>query len=314
MTSFFVKEFQLIEKFFKPLTKNQKAARALADDVAQIGDLVISKDVFVEDVHFLLADGGFRIASKLLRTNLSDLAAAGAIPLCYMLGLSKNAHVDEKFMRDFSRGLESVQNEFGLYLIGGDTVHAEKLVFSITIFGKIKNNKILSRNAAKSGDLIYVSGKIGEAFLGLKVKQRNLPLTPYYLPLLNRHFFPIPRLKLGQDLISKNLSRCAIDVSDGLLADLQHICKASQLKAEIHLETIPLPVTTENPLKLITAGDDYELIFAVNPKNQEKIAKLGSKIGLDLTCIGRFTESNKHKVILYQQNRRIKLTKLGYEH
>lgn len=337
-----MKEFQLITKFFKPLTRNQKAARGLADDVAQIADLAISKDVFVEDVHFLKSDGGFKIASKLLRSNLSDLAASGATPLYYMLGFSKNKNTDEKFLSDFSRGLESVQNEFGLYLIGGDTVQSDKLFFSITIFGKVKNNKILARNAAKVGDLIYVSGNIGDAFLGRTTKACHPVLVTKSLEhycrkprnrrkvttcgkcemiarLLTRHFFPEPRIKLGEKLLEKNLSKCAIDVSDGLLADLTHICKASKIKAKIQLEKIPFSpeakkIAGKNLLDLITGGDDYELIFAVDPKNQKKISALAKEMGLDLTQIGQFTSSTKFVVELYDQNKKIKLTKLGYEH
>jgi thiamine-monophosphate kinase len=301
-----VKEFQLIKKFFKPLTKNQSAARELADDVAQISDLVISKDMFVEDVHFLRADGGFKIASKLLRTNLSDLASSGSTPLCYMLGFSKNKNTDEKFLRDFARGLKSVQDEFDLYLIGGDTVTSEKLFFSVTIFGKTKNAKVLSRNAAKDEDLIYVSGSIGDAFLG-----RVHKASEYFL---NRHFFPTPRIELGKKLLEKNLAKCAIDVSDGLLADLQHLCTASKLKAEIHLEKIPLSPLAKNPLELLSSGDDYELIFSVNPKNQKKISTLAKQMKLDLTCIGKFTAAKKCEVILLDRGKKIKLNKLGYEH
>ncbi len=304
---FCVQEFQLIHRFFKPLTKNKKAARGLADDVAQISDLVVSKDIFVEDVHFLRADGGFKIASKLLRTNLSDLASAGAAPLYYMLGFSKNKETDEKFLRDFSLGLQSLQNEFGLYLIGGDTVKSDKLFFSITIFGKATKGKTLSRNAAKNGDLIYVSGKIGDAFIG-----RTSKASSYFI---DRHFFPTPRIELGKKLIEKNLSKCAIDVSDGLLADLNHICQASGLEAKIDLEKIPFSQKNpQKPLELISAGDDYELIFAVNPKNQKKISALAQEIGLDLTCIGNFTESSSPAVSLHKNNKKIKLAKLGYEH
>jgi thiamine-monophosphate kinase len=309
-----VKEFQLIHNFFKPLTQNQKAARGLIDDVAQISDLVISKDIFVEDVHFLRADGGFKIASKLLRTNLSDLAAAGATPLCYMLGFSKNEHTDKKFLSDFSRGLKSLQDEFSLYLIGGDTVKSEKLFFSITIFGKATKGKILSRNAAKDGDLIYVSGTIGDAYLGrLELNSKSIK-KPNKSHFLERHFFPTPRIKLGKKLIEKNLSRCAIDISDGLLADLNHLCKASKLGAQIALEKIPFSQKQKNPLPLLSGGDDYELIFAVDPKNQRKISALAKEIDLDLTCIGNFTAAKQHQLSLYDNNKKIKLTEFGYEH
>jgi len=325
-------EFQIIEKFFKPLSKAHKAAQNLADDVAKISlkkdeELVISKDAFVEDVHFLLKDGGFKIASKLLRTNLSDLAAAGATPLYYMLGFSKNNNTDEKFIKEFARGLKSVQDEFGLCLIGGDTVSSKTLFFSITIFGAIKKGKTLSRNQAKNGDLIFVSGAIGDAGLGLVNYQ--LPVTSYQLKndyLLNRHFFPTPRIELGQKLLEKKLSHCAIDVSDGLLADLSHICQSSKLDAEIFLEEIPLSKSAKdflknnpkkNPLDLLSSGDDYELIFATNPKDEKKISQLAKDLKLDLTCVGKFKKSvdKKFTITLRDKNNdKITIKKLGYEH
>jgi thiamine-monophosphate kinase len=324
-----MKEFQLIEKFFKPLTDGREEARNLGDDVAKISlkkgeELVVSKDLMVENVHFLLADGGFKIASKLLRSNLSDLASAGATPIHYLLGFSKNENTDQKFIKEFARGLKSVQNEFGLYLIGGDTVKSEKLFFSITIFGRVKKGKILARNQAREGDLIFVSGTIGDAFLGLKgFSSLNKGLDQF---LKNRHFFPTPRIELGKKLLEKNLSKCAIDVSDGLLSDLQHLCRASELEAEIHLNQIPISEAAQKILAknsevkildLLSGGDDYELIFATNPKNLQKIAQLSRLLNLKISCIGQFKKSVAENFSINlrdEKNRKIKIEKFGYEH
>jgi thiamine-monophosphate kinase len=322
-----MQEFKLIHEKFKPLTKGCKASLGLATDVAKISlkkdeELVISKDVFVEDVHFLRRDGAFKIASKLLRTNLSDLAAAGAEPLYYMLGFSKNKNLDKKFFDEFARGLKSVQDEFKLVLIGGDTVTSEKLFFSITIFGAAKKGKILSRTAAKNGDLIFVSGTIGDAYLGLQDNLKNKKNTE----LLNRHFFPTPRISLGKKLLEQKLSNCAIDVSDGLLADLRHICEESKLTAEIYQNKIPLSLSAQKILvknsqiritDLLCGGDDYELIFTVNPKNAKKIPALAKALKLDLTCIGSFSKSadKKFQITLRdEKNQKIKIKKFGYEH
>lgn len=334
MLAFFLfrmNEFKLIEKFFKPLTKTHKAARDLADDVAKISlqkneELVISKDLIVEDVHFLRSDGGFKIASKLLRVNLSDLAAAGATPLHYLLGFSKNKNTDAKFFAEFARGLKSVQDEFDLCLIGGDTVLSEKLFFSVTIFGVVKKGKILSRNAAKKDDLIYVSGTIGDAGLGLgnQLPVNNCQLSDGYL--LKRYFFPTPRISLGKKLLKKKLSNCAVDVSDGLLADLRHICQSSKLAAEIYFDRIPISSAAKNflkknpkknPLDLLSSGDDYELIFTTNPKNEKKISALAKNLKLDLTCIGKLSKAvNKNYTVTLHDtnNQKIKIQKFGYEH
>ncbi|MBP7709791.1 MAG: thiamine-phosphate kinase [Rickettsiales bacterium] len=318
-----MREFSLIEKFFKPLTNSCKAAHNLADDVAKISlkkdeELVISKDMFVEDVHFLLKDGGFKIASKLLRTNLSDLASSGATPLYYMMGFSKNKNTNEEFCSEFARGLKSVQDEFGLCLIGGDTVSAKKLCFSITIFGVVKKGQSLSRGLAKEGDLVFVSGTIGDAFIGRK--------AAFDAHTIKRHFFPTPRIELGKMLLKNNLSSCAIDVSDGLLADLGHICQASKLAAEIHLNQVPFSKSAQKffetnskikPLNLLSGGDDYELVFAVAPKNKNKILTLAKALKLELTCIGEFkkaADKNFGVSLIGAKNKKITLKKLGHEH
>lgn len=316
-------EFQLIEKFFKPLTNSCSASQNLTDDVARISlkkdkELIVSKDIFVEDVHFLKSDGGFKIASKLLRTNLSDIASSGSRPLYYMLGFSKNNTTDQKFCREFARGLKSVQDEFGLHLIGGDTVKSNKLFFSVTIFGEAQKGKKLLRGNAKEGDLIFVSGTIGDALIG-----RKAAFDQY---TIDRHFFPTPRIKLGEMLLRKNLSTCAIDVSDGLLADLNHLCQASQLDAEIHLNKIPISLSAQkffetnykiNPLDLLSAGDDYEIIFSSSPTNQKKILALSKSLKLDLTCIGEFKKSSRKNFsvnLFDSQKTKIAVKKLGYEH
>lgn len=325
-----MKEFNIIEKYFKPLTNNAKAARGLADDVAKISlkkdeELVISKDMFVENVHFLKSDGAFKIASKLLRTNISDLAAAGAKPLYYSLGFSKNKNCDEKFIKEFTRGLKETQNEFGLCLIGGDTVSSKEIFFSITVFGVIKKDKILSRNAAKNGDLIYVSGNIGDAALGLGIKlgkvieKFSATEKKYFL---ERHFLPTPRIDLGLKLIEKKFSKCAIDISDGLLADLRHICVESKVAAEIYLEKIPFSsaaqkISQKEHLNLLSGGDDYELLFAINPKNQKNIAALSKALNLPLTQIGEFKKSTDKKFCVTlkdSKNKKIPIKKFGYEH
>jgi thiamine-monophosphate kinase len=326
-----MKEFSLIEKFFKPLTRNALEAGNLQDDVAKISlkkdeELVISKDVFVEDVHFLKSDGGFKIAEKLLRTNLSDIASSGAKPVFYLLGFAKNS--DQKFIKEFAAGLKSVQDEFDISLIGGDTVKSgPKLFFSLTIFGVVKKGKILARNQAKKGDLVFVSGSIGDAFLGLQIAlgKRVLLKDEDKKYLLKRHYAPTPRVILGQNLLRQKLSSCAIDVSDGLLSDLKHVCRSSNLSAEIYQNKIPLSPSAQNflnnnsdftSLDLISGGDDYELIFTSAPKNLAKINDLAKKLKLPITCIGKMVESsNSVKVtLLDEKNHPIKITKLGYEH
>lgn len=339
-------EFEFINKILLPLTQNSKLIKKnpsqnLEDDVALINfnkdsDLIISKDIFIEDVHFLKSDGAEKIASKLLLTNLSDIASSGGKPLYYMMGFTKNSTLDGNFYQEFGKALKILQQKYKLFLIGGDTSNSAKLFYSITIFGKVKKNKILSRKNAKNGDLIFVSNSIGEAFLGLDIKLKNLKkLEKYQQKLIDKHFYPQPRIELAQKLISQNLSQCATDISDGLIADLSNICKASKLNAEIYLSQIPFSNEAKiylknnpkiNLLELLSGGDDYELIFAVNPKNLDKINALSKKLNLKLTCIGKFFEKSNYQknknfnVFLFpnEQNKSqenlIAISKKGYEH
>lgn len=304
-------EFFVIEKYFKPLATN-KAAQNLSDDAAKISlktdeELVVSKDMMVEDVHFLKSDKGYNIAAKLLRTNLSDLAASGATPLYYMLGFSKTRATDEKFVKEFAQGLKDTQQEFRISLIGGDSVNAQdKLFFSITIFGKIKKGQILSRKNAQNGDLIFVSGNIGDAYLARVMGNKKF---------LSRHLLPTPRIKLGQTLVKNKLSKCAIDVSDGLLADLQHICNASNLSADIFADKIPISDKTANILDLISAGDDYELIFSAKKQHFKKILSLSKSLDVKISCIGYFKEDKKNSINLFDStNNKINFSTYGYRH
>ncbi len=316
-----MKEFQIIEKYFKPLSKNSSTSQNLDDDAAKISlksdeELIISKDLAIENVHFLLKDGGFKIAKKLLYSNLSDLAACGARPAYYMLGFSKNNKLDASFYEDFAKGLKSAQKEFDIDLIGGDTVYSENLVFSITIFGIIKKSKNLLRNQAKDGDLIFVTNFIGDAYLARKY--------PEIYPKNNRHFFPIPRINFTQKLLEKNLSKCATDISDGLFADLNNICKTSNLDAEIFLDKIPFSKiaknflsknSKENILDLCSGGEDYEIIFTCNQKNKNKILALAKEMKLRVSSIGSLKKSKKPTVILFDKNqKKINIKKFGYEH
>lgn len=354
-----MKEFDFINKILLPLSSSSKIISKknsspnnfipefnsfnFQDDTAKIAldsnnDLIISKDLMIENIHFLKEDGGFKIASKLLLSNLSDIASSGAIPFAYLLGFTKNNNLNKRYYTQFGKALLKIHNDYKISLIGGDTSNSSNLHYSVTIFGVIKSGKSLLRKNANEGDLIYVSNTIGDAFLGLNIKLNNISSPRNYeKELLDKHFFPQPRLKLSQELVKNNLSNCATDISDGLIADLSNICNASQLNAQVFLSQIPISLSAKKYLKnyqnlslidLVSGGDDYELIFTINPKNQIKIKKLAKKLGIKLTCIGKFTSQSWHKnsnkkkydVFLFKDNQNIdkknliNLKKKGYEH
>lgn len=327
-------EFEVINKYFRSLTNNCSAANNLKDDVATVKiaqhyQLSISKDLIVEDIHFKRSDGAYIIANKLLRVNLSDLAACGAKPLYYMLGFSKLPKLDEAFIADFCLGLKEVADQYQLSLIGGDSVTAsDKLFFSLTIFGQNKINQNLTRNKAKKGDIIFVSGFIGDAYLGLKITQNKLKSIAKKDKsyLLSRHYKPIPRIELGQKLLENKLANAAIDISDGFLADLNHICHNSNLNAIINQSQIPISAPAKSILEnndditianLISAGDDYELIFTASPTNKKQIINISKSINVPITQIGTLEDIGDNKAnikIINQDNEEISIKKYGYKH
>ncbi len=234
-----------------------------------------------------------------------------------------------------AKGLKKVADVFGVSLIGGDSVKTkDKLCFSLTIFGETAKGKSLKRSGAKAGDLIFVSGNIGDAFLGLQLLQekiicqnkniyKNIDKNNYKY-LISRHLHPTPRIKLGMDLIKQNC-KSAIDISDGFLADLKHICEASKLDAIVNQDLIPISKAakfclTQNKdialIQLFSGGDDYELIFTVAKKDRQKIINLGEKLGVKITQVGYLQKpKNKPKIFLKDQNNQeIKISQFGWQH
>lgn len=322
-----MEESKIIDNF-RSLIKKQKITQNFNDDIAKIAikpneELVISKDLFIEDVHFLKSDGAFAIASKLLLSNISDISSSGAKPLYYHLGFTKNNKIDQKFLDEFIKGLDSVQNKYNISLIGGDISNCEKLFFSITIYGTIAKNRNLSCLNAKNNDDIYITQNIGDSYLGLTLKSKNKP-NPEEEKLIHKHLFPEPKVKLAQKLVLKNLSKCATDISDGVFKDLNKICQASKVSANIFLKKIPLSSEAKNFLRqnpqinkldLFSAGEDYELIFCASKKNKKEIQKLATSLKVKITQIGEFSDKKPHEINLFDKNsKKITLTKFGYEH
>ncbi|MEE8295336.1 MAG: thiamine-phosphate kinase [Sphingomonadales bacterium] len=307
-------EFEIIETILKPLSKKGAPAFSLENDTAiyspPIGfDLVITKDAMIEGVHFLKDQKPANIAKRLLRSNLSDLAATGAKPVGYLLALM-GGKLDEDWLRRFAGGLKEDQGEFGISLFGGDTTSgAETLTLSLTALGIVKKGEGLTRMGASPKDLIFVSGAIGEAALGLKSLKGDIEKDDF---LISRFETPSPRLTLGQNLIG--LASACIDISDGLVGDLEKLAKASNVGAEISLDKIPTPdVDQESLLGLITAGDDYELLFTVPESCRVEVAALSKKLNLPLTAIGEIT--SQAEVVVFDKNKaKVVLDKTGYCH
>ncbi len=320
-------EFALIESVFAPLAKDYPLAFGLKDDAAFIRpragrDLVVTKDVLVAGVHFFADDPADLVARKALRVNLSDLAAKGAKPIGYLLGAVLPKTLDLKWLKQFAKGLAEDQAEFGISLIGGDTVSTPgPLTLSITAFGDVPKGAGLRRTGAREGDDLYVSGTIGDAALGLAVQtgDARCPKKALREVLLDRYQVPQPRLSLGAGLL-KHASAC-LDVSDGLAADAGHICETSGLGAEIALGDIPFSDAARFMIdrspgllnRLLTGGDDYELLFTATPGRARSIKALSRHIGVPVTHIGKMVAGSDVRV-LTGSGRTIAIERAGYTH
>jgi thiamine-monophosphate kinase len=269
-----VDEFQSIAELLAPLAGPEAAG--LLDDAAfipaRVGyDLVVTKDALVEGVHFLPGTPADRVARKLLRVNLSDLAAKGADPFGYLLAVAWPAAWGQDSRRAFARGLAEDQARFGLKLLGGDTVSTPgPMTASITALGYAPTGRAVRRRGAKPGDQLFVSGTIGDGWLGLRAARDGSDLTVARAALIARYELPEPRLSLS-GLLRAHAS-AALDVSDGLIADVDHLANASGVGVRLHLDRLPLSTGAGLWLgsqhdrglaleRLAAGGDDYEIAF-----------------------------------------------------
>jgi len=327
-------EFDLIAKFLRPLATAESGAASLTDDAAVLTTkngcrLVVTMDTLVAGVHFLEFTPPHFIAAKALRVNLSDLAAMGAEPAYYTMSLSFPTYgeidYDTNWMDSFSQALSVEQDLYDITLVGGDTVSTPgPLSISITAFGWVEPGQEILRSGANIGDIVYVSGAVGDSVLGLTAVQGGFSeLEHSYLEIITeRHHRPQPRLNLGQRLYG--LASSAIDISDGLVQDLGHICKASNVSATIRAIDVPLSepgmslVQNDPDLikTILSGGDDYELIFTVPPEWQQSITSLAEELDLSLTPIGVIEATNQGDLVTVEDSTgtTVAMPTSGYRH
>lgn len=320
-------EFETIRKLLAPLA-HPEHAWGLSDDVAVMptrpgADLVLTKDAIVEGVHFLAEDPLDTVAQKLLRVNLSDLAAKGAEPFGYMLACHWSPRCGWPERQAFAAGLAADQAEFGLHLLGGDTVLTPgPASFSVTLLGWAPKGGSVTRGGARPGHGVYVTGAIGDGVLGLQAARGHLSLEPERIEALAEHYRrPVPRLAFGQAV--QGLVTAIMDVSDGLIADLGHITRASGVSASIQLESIPRSaaatawfetrIDAEAALEtLATGGDDYELLFTAHPSDEAALKREAEKRLLRLTRLGTIGEGSG--VTVTYLGKPVEIRKPGYVH
>jgi thiamine-monophosphate kinase len=294
-------EFELIAKYFAPLARSFPGAYGLLDDAAVISpstgtELVVKTDTIVSGVDFPPDTAPVFIARKAVRVNLSDLAAKGARPRAYLVDLVVPAAIDETWIAGFAAGLAKDQAEFGIALIGGDMSSTSgPVVITVTMLGEAPIGRLLRRGGAQPDDLLFVTGTIGDAALGLCTLEGALPALDCAAAefLLNRYRLPRPRVALGPELIG--LATAGIDVSDGLIADARHLCAVSSLDTIIECELLPLSpagraAIAGSPRHLVTAltgGDDYEVLFTAPETAASRIAEVSQTFGIPINPIGR---------------------------
>lgn len=315
-------EFNLIARYFTRPAK--RAVLGIGDDCALVKisagcEFAISTDTLVESIHFFPHADAEKLGHKSLAVNLSDLAAMGATPRYVTLALTLPT-IDDPWLAAFSRGFFSLADEFDVELIGGDTTRGP-LSITLTVMGEIEAGRALRREGAAAGDDIWVSGTLGGAALALMHMQTKIPLQPnIFARVEDRLHCPQPRVTLGQMLIG--VASAAIDISDGLVADLRHICERSKLSAVIERDLLPLA----SPLMslradmrdecVLSGGDDYELCFTAPVAARAEIEIAGAKCGVAVTRVGsmKMLDANQLVKVIDESGQDVSPKKSGFDH
>ena len=315
-------EFDIIKKYFSNLVKSNKSSLDLNDDVFfdKKKSLVISIDTYNEGVHFFDFKYPELVIKKILRSSISDLICKGVLPKYYFISGSGNKKTfTHKNLSKISNSLKQEQNKYGIFLCGGDTTFSNKLSFSITSVGYSKN--IIYRNKAKLNDDIYVTGNLGDSFIGLKILQKkikmNRKLQNYFV---KNYFKPEIQIKLTKELIK--FANSSIDLSDGLIDDLAKMINKQKLSYQLWEEKIPLSKHLLNYLKknnlkksnFISNGDDYQILFTAGSDKSRIIQNTSKKLGIKITKIGKIILNNKKSSIITKKGKYLLIKNSGYKH
>jgi thiamine-monophosphate kinase len=325
-------EDELIRGYLAPLAAGFPGAFGLVDDCAVLTpppgrDLVFTTDAIAEGVHILADDAPGDIAWKALAVNVSDLAAKGATPVGYLMSLAFPEAPARAWMQAFAAGFAAAQERFGIVLMGGDTDRRPSAPLSITVMavGAVPAGRMVRRGSARPGDILYVTGSLGDAALGLQVRRQapsalGWPLDASERDFLARRYLrPEPRTGLCDALLDH--ARAAMDISDGLVKDLDRMCRASAVSAEIHVERLPLSLPARKVIEAcpewaeapLTGGDDYEILAAIAPEKSAAFEAAAHAAGSPVTKIG--TCGHGAGVTVRRPDGQVlRLTNTGYEH
>ncbi len=313
-------EFDLIARYFsRPV---HAAEIGVGDDAAVVvpssgSELVITSDTLVCGTHFFADADARALGHKTLAVNLSDLAAMGAQPRWVLLAITLPV-VNESWLAEFADGFYGLAQRYGVELIGGDTTRGP-LAFTVTALGEVPSGSALRRDGARQGNDVWVSGQIGSAALALRHLRGDMRLKGSGLDAcMAKLLTPMPRIELGREL--RGIANSAIDVSDGLIADAEHVARQSGVCIELALADVPCPAEVmpmkQDPLlreAILAGGDDYELLFSVAPEQSPQIDAISARLGLALSRIGRVI-SGSGVVVRDENGKAIDLKVKGHDH
>ena len=315
-------EFELIKKYFSELSIENKGSLGLNDDVFfdKSKGLVVSVDTYVEGVHFLNFKKPDFVIKKILRSSISDLICKGVEPKYYFIsGSGDNKSFSRSNLKKITNSLKKEQKKYKIFLCGGDTVLSKKLSFTITSIGFSK--KIIYRNKAKLNDDIYVTGYLGDSYVGLKVLKKKIKLNKKFDKYFkNKYFLPDLNLSLIKKL--PFFANTSIDISDGLIADLEKLINKQKLSYKLYLKDIPISKNLKKLLdlksykkkSLVSNGDDYQILFTADTSKSRIINRTAKSLGIKISKIGKICSNSLKSVIIDEKGNKTAFKSKGYYH
>jgi thiamine-monophosphate kinase len=315
-------EFQLISRYFSKLSKNNKSSLNLNDDVFfdKSKKLVISVDTYIEGIHFIDFKKPELVIKKIIRSSISDIICKGVKPKYYFISGSGNKKTfSPSNLKKISKSLKQEQEKYNIFLCGGDTVYSNKLSFTVTSVGF--SLKIISRNNAKLNDDIYVTGNLGDSFVGLNILTNkiyvNNSLSKYFT---NKYYLPNLNLKLTNKLL--HIANTSIDISDGLIADLEKLINKQKVSYKLNLNKIPISQNLKklliqkklDKISFISQGDDYQILFTANSSKSRIINKIAKSLGIKISKIGKICSNREKSQIIDEKGNKIAVKTKGYSH
>tara|TARA_B100001063_G_scaffold196620_1_gene188618 strand:- start:35 stop:994 length:960 start_codon:yes stop_codon:yes gene_type:complete len=315
-------EFQLIKKYFLQLSNKNKGSLNLNDDVFfdKSKKLVVSVDTYIKGIHFINFKKPELVIKKIIRSSISDIICKGVKPKYYFVSGSGNKKSFSSInLKKISKSLKQEQDKFNIILCGGDTVYSNKLSFTVTSIGF--SQKIILRNNAKLNDDIYVTGNLGDSFVGLNILKKkiklNHSLNKYFK---SKYYLPDLHLKLSNKLLT--FANTSIDISDGLIADLEKLINRQKFSYKLNLDNVPISKNLKkiivekklDKISYISQGDDYQILFTANSSKSRIINKTAKSLGIKISKIGKICSKLHKSQIIDQKGNKIAVKTKGYYH